>query len=246
MELSLIVVPSIAALALLALKKGFLTVRGTVSAIVVGSAVAVAHMGLFLLLVAFFVSSSLLTRLRAEWKRAMGLKDVSGRSLRQVAGVGTPIAVFSLLYVATGDPRLLGAAAVAVAVANADTWASEVGVAYGGRPRHILAPWRTLEPGVSGGVTLVGTAASFAGALFIALFAQLLGVGGPLWKVAIFGYLGEVLDSVLGATLQIKYICNGKVSESPVAGCKRRGFLSNETVNLVSGLVVGTLFVITV
>jgi Predicted membrane protein len=138
MELHLVAVPSIAALALFALKRGFLTVRGAVSAIAVGSIVAVAHVGLFLILVAFFLSSFLLTRLRAEWKRAMGLKDVSGRSLRQVAGVGTPIAVFGLLYAAAGDPRFLGAAAVAVAAANADTWASEVGVAYGGRPRHIL------------------------------------------------------------------------------------------------------------
>jgi uncharacterized protein (TIGR00297 family) len=245
MELYLVAVPSIAALALLALKRGFLTVRGTVSAIAVGSIVAVAHVGLFLLLVAFFLSSSLLTRLRAEWKRAIGLKDVSGRSLRQVAGVGTPIAAFGLLYAAAGDPRFLGAAAVAVAAANADTWASEVGVAYGGRPRHILAPWRTLEPGVSGGVTPVGAAASFTGALFIALLAQLLGVGGPLWKVAALGYLGEVLDSVLGAALQVKYICNGKVSETPAAGCRRRGLLSNEAVNLVSGLAVGALFAAT-
>jgi uncharacterized membrane protein len=79
-------------------------VRGTISAIAVGSIVAAAHVGLFLLLVAFFLSSSLLTRLRAEWKRAMGLKDVSGRSLRQVAVVGTPIAVFGLLYAAAGTP----------------------------------------------------------------------------------------------------------------------------------------------
>jgi Predicted membrane protein len=245
MELYFVTVPSIVALALLALKKGFLTVRGTLSAIVVGSVVAVAHMGLFMLLALFFVSSSLLTRVRAEWKRSMGLKDVSGRSLRQVIGVGTPIAVFAGLYAALGDPKLLGAAAVAVAAATADTWASEVGVAYGGRPRYILAPWRRMEPGVSGGVTPVGAAASAAGALFIAAFAPLLGVVQPLWKIALFGYLGEVLDSVLGAALQVKYLCNGKISEAPAPGCRRRGFLSNEAVNLVSGLAVGALYVAT-
>jgi uncharacterized membrane protein len=95
MDLYVITVPSIVALALLALKRGFLTVRGTVSAIAVGTVVAVAHTGLFLLMAFFFLSSSLLTRVRAEWKRAMGLKDVAGRSLRQVIGVGTPIAVYA-------------------------------------------------------------------------------------------------------------------------------------------------------
>ena len=244
MDLYVITVPSIVALALLALKRGFLTVRGTVSAIAVGAVVAVAHTGLFLLMALFFLSSSLLTRVRAEWKRAMGLKDVAGRSLKQVIGVGTPIAIYAALYTLTGDSRFLGAATVAVAVATADTWASEVGVAYGGRPRHVLAPWRKLEPGVSGGVTLVGSAASLVGALVIAFLASLLGTGGPVWKVAALGYLGEVLDSVLGATLQVKYVCDGKLAETPAAGCRRRGYLSNETVNLVSGLSVGAIYVI--
>ncbi|ACB39123.1 DUF92 domain-containing protein [Pyrobaculum neutrophilum] len=245
MEPQIVAVPSIVVLALLALRKGFLTVRGTVSAIAVGTAVAVAHLGLFGLTAAFFLTSSLLTKLRAEWKLERGLKDVSGRSLRQVFGVGAPIAAFALAYLASGDVRLLGAAAVAVAAATADTWASEVGVAYGGTPRYILAPWRRVEPGTSGGVTPVGVAASAAGALAMGALAPLLGIQQPFWKIALFGYLGELLDSVLGASLQVKYICGGRISEQPAAGCRRRGFLTNEAVNLVSGFAVGLLYLIT-
>jgi len=243
-DASLVVMPSIVALALLALKRGYLTLRGAVSAAAVGLAVAAASLGLFAVLTYFFISSSLLTRLRAEWKREVGLKDVSGRSLRQVVGVGTPIAVFSLAYLASGDPRLLTAAATAVAVAAADTWASEVGVAYGGAPRYILAPWRRVDPGTSGGVTPIGAAASAAGALTTALLAHALGLGDA-WKIALLGYLGEVIDSVLGASLQVKYLCGPQLSEVPRPGCIKRGFLSNEAVNLVSGLAVGALAVLT-
>lgn len=245
MDLYIITVPSVVILAILALKKGFLTTRGTLSAIAVGVAVAIAHMGLFLLMAVFFVTSSLLTKLRAQWKLERGLKDVSGRSLRQVVGVGTPIAMFASIYLLTGNAKFLGAAAVAVAIATADTWASEVGVAYGGTPRYILAPWRRVEPGTSGGITLIGTMASVAGAFTIAALSPLLWIPQPFWKIALFGYLGELLDSILGAALQIKYVCNGKILETYVTGCRKKGFLTNESVNLVSGVMVGFLYVIT-
>ncbi|MEM1519305.1 MAG: DUF92 domain-containing protein [Pyrobaculum sp.] len=242
MEFQLAALSSIAALAVFALWRGFLTPRGAASAIVVGSLAILAHVGLFLLLVWFFVTSSLFTKLKADWKKSIGLKDVSGRSLGQVFGVGTPIALFAFLYILTGDVKFLGAAAVAVAVATADTWASEIGVAYGGAPRYILTPWRRVEPGVSGGVTPVGVLASLAGAFTVGVLAQIF-TSVDFWKVALLGYVGELLDSVLGAALQIKYICNGAVSETQRAGCVKRGFLTNEAVNLISGVSVGVLFI---
>ncbi|MFN3804453.1 MAG: DUF92 domain-containing protein [Pyrobaculum sp.] len=242
--MSFLAVPSIVLLAFFALRRGYLTQRGTISAIVVGSVVALAHTALFALLAAFFLTSSLLTKVRADWKRSLGLKDVGGRSLRQVAGVGGPVAVFAALYMATGRAEFLGAAVVAIAVATADTWASEVGVAYGGTPRYVLAPWRKVEPGLSGGVTLAGSAASLAGASFIAVLAWFIQAPVSLWKVAAFGYLGELLDSVLGALGQKKYICDGFMSETPRAGCVERGFLNNEAVNFLSGVSVGLLSIL--
>lgn len=243
MDLYFVTIPSIALLALFAMKRRYLTPRGTVVAVVVGSAVALAHTGLFLLMALFFTSSSALTRLRAEWKKAMGLKDVSGRSLRQVFGVGMPIALYALLYMATGRQEFLGAAAVSTAVATADTWASEVGVAYGGAPRYIIAPWRRVDPGVSGGVTPVGMLSSLAGAVFIGVSAQAFGVTSPFWLVAALGYLGELLDSVIGALIQVKYICGGKIYETPTPGCVKKGFVGNEAVNLITGLTTGALYI---
>lgn len=245
MEATFFIAPSLVALAFFAVRRGFLTPRGAVVAVVVGTLTALAGIPLFILLVSFFISSSLLTRARSEYKKALGLKDISGRSLRQVVGVGTPIAIFAALYIALGRPEFLGAAVVSIAVATADTWASEIGVAYGGKPRHILTPWRRLEPGTSGGVTPVGTAASIGGALFISLLAQGLGLFRPFWLVALFGWLGELLDSLLGATAQIRYICNGEITENYAPGCVKRGYLTNESVNMISGLLIGVLFIAT-
>lgn len=235
-------IPAMAALAAFALRRRYVTARGAVGGVAVGAATALADLRLLAVLVFFFLTSSFLTRLRAQWKASMGLKDVGGRSLRQVVGVGTPIATFAALYLATGREAFLGAAAVSAAAAAADTWASEVGVAYGGTPRYILAPWRRVEPGVSGGVTAVGVAASAAGAVATALVAWRLGLVSSPALAAALGYLGEVLDSLLGATLQVKYRCGEDIRETPAEGCARSGLLSNEAVNLLAGLAVGLAY----
>lgn len=53
-----------------------------------------------------------------------------------------------------------------------DTWASELGSAFGpARPRLVLPPFRTVPAGTNGAVSLVGSAASAAGGLLVGLVA---------------------------------------------------------------------------
>jgi len=68
-------------------------------------------------------------------------------------------ACFNPLH-ALADLALLGA----VAAATADTWATEVGVRLGRRPRSILT-LRQQPPGTCGTVSVPGTLGSAAGAL---------------------------------------------------------------------------------
>lgn len=232
----------------IAMRKRFLKLRGSIIAIVIGSIVAMTGLENFALLLLFFCSSSILTKLKGEYKASLGLKDASGRSVGQVFGVGTPIAIYALLSLFNTQFRT--AMLAAIAVANADTWASEVGIALGGEPRMLTKPWRRVKRGESGGITLVGTAASIAGSMTIALSALILAKVSLEEFVVIFvvGYLGELFDGFIGATLQARYVCDGVVVEEPLCESPRLvrgvGWMTNEMVNLTTGLLMGALALI--
>jgi uncharacterized protein (TIGR00297 family) len=113
------------------------------------------------------------------------------------------------------------------AAATADTLASELGNVYGRRYYNIL----TLRPdarGLNGVVSLEGTALGLAGTAGLAA-GYCLGFGwGPAFGwLLVAGTAGNLVDSVLGATLE------------------RRGYLRNNAVNffntLTGALVAGGL-----
>ncbi len=165
--------------------------------------------------------------------------------------------------------QLLSTAAVtSIAYSNADTWASELGVLSRSRPRLITRPWTAVDPGVSGGVTLLGELSSFTGSTVIAL--TYLGIqyllrflGGyissvNIWLVIvvlILGYLGEVLDSVFGGALfQPKYVCPrcGVMTDREIHVCGERAVrvmgsydLENEDVNLLVSAIIAAASIIT-
>lgn len=229
--------------ALGAYKAGFINMRGAIAGTIVAWALAAAGLAVFAIFMFFFVSASLLTRLRGSWKAQHGLKDVAGRSIAQVVGVGTPMALFALLYI-IGVRQALTATVAAIAIATADTWASEVGVAYGGRPRLITKPWVRVEPGTSGGVTPAGTLASLAGAGAVGLLSYLL-LGLNPFVVWGLGFAGDVLDSIVGAVAQRKYICNGVMYDEPrCLNYEATGFLTNEAVNLLVEASLGIAYIL--
>ncbi len=107
------------------------------------------------------------------------------------------------------SPRLRAAYAGALAAANADTWATEIGSRSHSSPRSIVT-LRPVARGVSGGVTFLGTASSVGGALVIAAASAALRGGGlrAVSVVGVAGVAGSLADSILGATLQAVYRCD--------------------------------------
>ena len=99
----------------------------------------------------------------------------------------------------------------AVSAACADTWASEVGRLSGAVPRS-LRHWRPVEHGESGGLTALGTLASLAGAAIVGLVAMVLvpqRMGLPILLTALAcGVIGSLIDSVLGAYVQVRWRCH--------------------------------------
>lgn len=212
--------------ATLAWRARLLDAGGALAAAAIGGA-ALAGLGVggWLLLVAFFVIGVAVTRLGYPSKAARGLaqSDAGRRRARHVLANGTAPALAALAAAAGGPAEVLAAAfAAAVAAAAADTAASEVGQ-LAGAPTVLVTSLARVSPGTDGGVSLPGTAAGAAGALAIAGLAAALGLvpRGAWALIAVAGFLGMALDSLLGALLE------------------RRGWLNNEAVNLLSTLAAG-------
>jgi len=206
------------------------------------------------LLVGFFVSSSLLTRLFGRRKAALDEKFEKGgrRDLAQVLANGGVAAAFAALHFVLPDAAWTWSAfAASLAAVNADTWATELGVLDPSRPR-LITNGRPVERGTSGGVSAFGLLAASGGAAFIAGLATLFppaGLPGSLLGFALLtlaGLTGALVDSLLGATLQAIYHCPRCAKETekhPLHTCgsateRLRGlrWLNNDLVNLSCAL----------
>lgn len=175
----------------------------------------------FVLLIAFFAIGGLSAKFRYERKRARGVaEDNEGaRGSGNVLGNSAVALVAVLGYAATPDPistppeLFFFAFAGAVATAMADTLSSEIGGVYDG-PRLITTGER-VSPGTDGAVTWQGELAGFVGALTIAgpaffLFDVVSPGGGVL--IALGGIAGMTADSLLGATVENRWLDNQGVN----------------------------------
>lgn len=178
--------------------------------------------GLALLAVFFLLGSA-----ASAWKRIdkqrLGLAEANQgrRTAAQAlanAGVASAAGLLSWLLPAHA-PFFQLLLAGSLAAATADTLSSELGNVYGRRFYHIL----TLRPDVRGRdgvVSLEGTALGLVGsAIMASVYSIGLGWHQGFGWVLLAGAVGNLADSVLGATLE------------------RQGVLTNNAVNTLNTLV---------
>jgi uncharacterized protein (TIGR00297 family) len=215
-----------------------LTTSGALAAAAVGFCHArVGVLGIAALL-AFFATSTALSRIGKARKDALGYEKGATRDAGQVLANGGVAAAAALAWVALPDALWPKAALLgALAAANADTWATEIGSLWGGSPRRIV-DLKPAAPGDSGAVSAVGTLAAALGAALVAS----VGIGlGPrtVAAAALAGLLGALFDSLLGATLQRQERCTvcGKATEraahcgAPTRFARGWRWLGNDAVN---------------
>ncbi len=227
---------------LLAYQRRSLARSGVLGAIITGTLIfGFGGLVAGLLLIAFFVSSSLLSHFKennARKRTAAERFDKGGqRDLGQALANGGPAAGLAVLsWLAQDDPALSGAlyAAMvgALATVNADTWATELGVLSQSPPRLITRPNTRVAPGTSGGITAMGTGAAVLGAAFIglcsvvfsAIYDAVAGAAGAPIRFAdavatatIAGLAGSLFDSLLGATAQAMYYSERRGKETEKA-----------------------------
>ena len=125
------------------------------------------------------------------------------RSAQQVFSNGLFGVVLYMLYGLTGQFHWLLLAWGSFAISVCDTISSEVGVAVGGRTYNVVT-LRSMQPGLSGGISLAGTAGGLAALLLLVLFLGVILPVSPiqlLWVLST-GLIGMLVDSILGSKWQ--------------------------------------------
>jgi len=232
-----------------------LSKSGAVATAILGGVVFGGGGGYFMVpLLVFFLTSSLLSKIGRDRKANANKGDFKGsvRDAAQVFANGGVAGTLVLIYALTvrhsdySQSRLLLIYYLAaIAAANADTWATEIGK-FSLHPPRFLRDWKTVAPGTSGAISLLGTFGAALGAILIPLSAL------PFWHLNLVelitpilcGFFASLVDSVLGATLQGVYEdpTTGEITESPELAGKEarpvRGFrlLNNDGVNFLSCL----------
>ena len=144
---------------------------------------------------------------------------------------------------------------ISICTAMCDTWASEIGL-YARWPTINIATLRPVPPGLSGGISLAGTGGGFVGSMLMSLciyaflpdgsaqpgwiatvLSSVLACAAALWY-SIFAMGGMLLDSLLGALLQVKYDDGAGVSDSGLRQVGGAKWMTNDVVNLVSNALI--------
>lgn len=232
-------------------RRGSLSRSGVLGAMLVGTAIfGFGGWAWGILLIVFFVSSSALSHFKAARKESLAEKFSKGsqRDLAQAlanGGAGALIAVANFIW---PHPLWWPAFVGAMATVNADTWATELGVLSKAQPR-LVTNGKLVEVGTSGGITLLGTFAAFAGSALIGLVSSFsLSLPFSFFFISsLSGLLGSLFDSVLGATVQAIYFCDNCHKETerhPIHTCGHPTrlicgwrWLDNDWVNFVSSVV---------
>lgn len=246
--------------------KKSLSLSGAVAAVMMGTVYyAAGNLFWFGILILFFVTSSIFSKLRGDRKAELeksyaksGRRD-AGQVLAN-GGLGMAACILNALW---PNPVWGYFFIGTMAAVTADTWATEWG-GLSKRPPRSVVNWRVVPPGTSGGVSSLGSMAALIGAGVIggAAWVLLRWTGGMqgamqglisigLWKWIVIGgasgFVGAMADSLLGATVQKMFRCEvcGKIVEvgehcgRPTAAARGWSWMNNDAVNLISSVAAG-------
>lgn len=243
---------------------------GIIIAALISITIFIANFIYWLILFAFFIPSSILTKMNLERKTNKIISEKSGkRSGLQVISnsLGLFLFAFPQLLISGINGKIIFqfifAGTIFIASASADTWSTEIGTLNKRDPRYILNIRKIVPKGTSGGVSVLGNIGGLLGAALISfVLVFLLTISNILISlpdiiilfilVSFLGFSGQIVDSLLGALLQNKYLCpncNLIVENSSHQECntenlkkiKNYTFLDNNTVNISANLCMTIL-----
>ncbi|KAK7205714.1 integral membrane protein DUF92-domain-containing protein [Myxozyma melibiosi] len=253
-------------------KRKSLTPNGLTAGMITGLIHAVHPWSIFtILLFGFFITGTAFTKVKANIKKKLTVSPTGGaggegpRTEVQVLANSVIASVLILLHALFKrsqcfDSDILAIGVIAqYAAVTADTWSSELGILSRSRP-ILITTMRPCPPGTNGGVSQTGLISAFAGGAFVGLLTALFAPFCDSWSlvsrlrlifgIAIVGFTGSILDSLLGATLQQSVANDSGVIIEVEGGEKKRlsgkivsgaDVLSNNGVNLAMAFATTVL-----
>lgn len=249
-------IPLSLAMAVVSYRLRFLTMNGAAALIVLALLLfGLGGLKWTIPILFFFISASSISKLKRGSNVSDGgtmMEKSKARNYLQVVANGGIGAALVTLNLITQSELWYFAFVIIVAVACADTWATEIGTRFGKRTISIIT-LQKIETGLSGGVSTFGTLAAFGGSLCIGLISYYyIDDLKIIFVIILFGFLGSVIDSLLGATVQAKYRCNNcnsilennehcNENSDLIKGFRR---INNDSVNFLSGLISSIIFLV--
>ena len=230
-------------------RKKALSVGGILGAVLLDICVSVAFGNFgFALLVTFLACGVLADRVKSRIKGKRSEKHEC-RDLLQVFSNGFAAMLAAALYMIEGNFIFLAAFVASMAEALADTVASGIGA--GAKRVYDVFRFRPIESGLSGGMSVLGTASGAVAAHLVSLVALAFGRVTYIEALIITGlaFLGCILDSLFGSLIQAKYrcpVCDRTVEVSTHCGAPTErvaglSFIDNNAVNFISNLLTAAI-----
>ena len=205
-----------------------LTKEGIISSWLLGN---ILWMGMsfeaWLISLIYFISGSIVTKIKFDEKEELGIAEKRGgkRGPENVLGSGTVPLLSSILI--NFQPQYSDVFHLALVTAFAtklsDTFASEIGKAYGNNC-YLITNFTKVPKGTEGAVSLEGTLAGIGGGFLISLAAlnlNLIDSYQELFIINVAAFVATTIESYLGATLQDK-----------------QPWITNEFINLINTIIL--------
>ena len=233
-----VLLPSI--LALFALYKKKITISGIIAAWIMGIIITyVGGLPTFIALALTFLLTIISDKLKKD------SKDETRTIYQILSNVLTATCALIVYYFKSNEIFLVMYYAV-IAASLADTLASSIGSLSKGKNINILT-FSEMKKGESGAVSSLGLSASFLGGLIIGGIYYFFGGDAVNYLIIIImSAFGSLIDSIMGAFLQGKYVCSKcKKQVEDRVHCDREAklvkgfsFMNNDSVNLLSNVLV--------
>jgi len=246
------------ALALFVYWKKILTVASVICGWVTSILITLAfsYMGFTLLVVVCLVAylaGKYKTKERQKIEKGIHEHNDKQRNHIQFLANMSVSGILSILHIITESDIYIIAFVCAISASICDSMASDIGVLSKGQTYNITTLKKQAK-GLSGGVSILGLIASLITAIMMAIiygiFIEFELV--PFLVIVVLGFVGSIIDSIIGATIQVKYKCLscGIVTEKK-EHCKKKTMhyqgingLSNDIVNLLTNILVASIAII--